>query len=132
MIYFPRKFYDSILQAARDNKTEEICGLIGGELNGEDKSVKKNYFLENTDHSDVHFSINPKEQLDAVRDMRSGGLIPLGCFHSHINSGAEPSAEDIRLAYDKEASYMILSLLNNELKSFRIDGGAFEEELVIE
>ena len=65
--------------------------------------------------------------------MRAKGLVPLGNFHSHPESPSRPSEEDKRLAYDKEASYMIISLMDIEnpvLKSFRIvDNVSTEEEI---
>ena len=59
--------------------------------------------------------------------------MPLGNFHSHPESPSRPSEEDKRLAYDREASYMIISLMDIEnpvLKSFRIvDNVSTEEEI---
>ena len=85
------------------------------------------------DHSNEHFTMNPKDQLNAVKDMRAKGLVPLGNFHSHPESPSRPSEEDKRLAYDKDASYMIISLMDIEnpvLKSFRIvDNVSTEEEI---
>ena len=80
--------------------------------------------------------MNPKEQLAAIKDMRAEGLVPLGNWHSHPESPSRPSDEDKRLAYDKTASYMILSLMNKDepvLNSFHIEGtDSTKEELVIE
>jgi proteasome lid subunit RPN8/RPN11 len=134
MIKLPKKFYDDIFAAAKEGRPEEICGLIGGVKDGDVREVKEIYLLENIDHSNEHFSMNPKDQLAAVKDMRAKGLVPLGNFHSHPESPSRPSEEDKRLAYDKEASYMIISLMDIEnpvLKSFRIvDNVSTEEELV--
>lgn len=133
MIRLPEGIYRRMLDAAVSS-SEEICGLLGGEIRGAKKLVKKIYFLENTEHSDAHYSVNPKEQLDAVRDMRKSGLIPIGNFHSHPKSTSEPSGEDIRLAYDHDTAYLILSPLNKPyLRAFCIDNGQFVgEELIIE
>lgn len=63
--------------------------------------------------------------------MRANGFVPLGNWHSHPESPSRPSDEDKRLAYDKTASYMILSLMNKDapvLKSFTIDGNYAEQE----
>jgi proteasome lid subunit RPN8/RPN11 len=134
MIKLPKKFYEDIFAAAKEGRPEEICGLIGGVKDGDVREVKEIYLLENIDHSNEHFSMNPKDQLAAVKDMRAKGLVPLGNFHSHPESPSRPSEEDKRLAYDKEASYMIISLMDIEnpvLKSFRIvDNVSTEEELV--
>ena len=136
MIKLPKHFYDDIVEYGKNGVPEEICGLIGGIVSGADKEVKEIYFLENIDHSNEHFSMNPMEQFKAVKDMRAKGLSPLGNFHSHPESPSRPSEEDKRLAYDKNESYMILSLMNiNEpvLRSFHIENGEVaEEELVIE
>lgn len=133
MIVLPKSFYDKILEAALKGRPEEICGLIGGIKDGDRREVKEIYILENIDHSNEHFSMNPKDQLTAVKDMRSKGLVPLGNFHSHPESPSRPSEEDKRLAYDKDASYMIISLMEPEnpvLKSFRIDGNISAEEKI--
>lgn len=136
MIRLSKTFYNQIVEVAKSGRPEEICGLLGGVVNERTKIVKEIYFLENIDHSNEHFSMNPKEQLEAVKDMRKKGIVPLGNFHSHPESPSRPSEEDKRLAYDKTASYMILSLQNiyePVLKSFSIaDGVSTEEELIIE
>ena len=83
-----------------------------------------------------HFSLDPKEQLSAIKDMRAQSFVPLGNWHSHPESPSRPSDEDKRLAYDSKASYMILSLMDLEnpaLNSLKIQGDTAEKEaLVIE
>ena len=135
MITMSKNDYEIILKHAIENLPEEACGLIAGTKDGNDKSIKKVYCLTNIDHSNEHFSLDPKEQLAAVKDMRANGLVPLGNWHSHPESPSRPSEEDKRLAYDSTASYMILSLMDNEnpvLNSFHIEGTESEkEELVL-
>lgn len=133
MIQLTESIYKKMLNAAVSS-SEEICGLLGGEIQDGVKLIRKIYFLENTEHSDKHYSVNPKEQLDAVRDMRKLELIPIGNFHSHPQSSSMPSEEDMRLAYDHDMTYLILSPLNKPyLRAFCIDNGQFiGEELIIE
>ena len=134
MIRLNKSDYDRIVAHAEKEAPVEACGLIAGELSGSDKIIKKVYILTNTDHAEEHFTLNPKEQLLAVKDMRAEGLVPLGNWHSHPVSPSRPSEEDKRLAYDSSASYMILSLMDDEpvLNSFHIEGDKAEkEELVI-
>lgn len=95
------------------------------------------YLLENVDHTNEHFSMNPKDQLAAVKDMRANGLVPLGNWHSHPESPSRPSEEDKRLAYDPTVNYLILSLMDRDqpvLKAFDIDKekNVTIEELVIQ
>ena len=88
------------------------------------------YYLTNIDASNEHFSLEPKEQLQAVKDMRARGLKPIGNWHSHPESPSRPSQEDKRLAYDSKASYLILSLMEKEavLNSFHVENGETEKE----
>lgn len=126
MIQLPRTEYDRILQHAREGLPDEACGLIGGIIDDKgNKLIRKAYLLTNVDHSNEHFTLDPKEQLAAVKDMRANGWQPLGNWHSHPESPSRPSDEDKRLAYDSKASYMILSLMDREnpvLNSFHIEG----------
>jgi proteasome lid subunit RPN8/RPN11 len=66
--------------------------------------------------------------------MRANSWLPLGNFHSHPSTPARPSKEDIRLAYDPSASYLILSLAEEipVLKAFGITGDVVvQQEIVI-
>lgn len=135
MIKLSKADYNKIIAHAESELPNEACGLIAGNIDGENKEIKKVYFLTNTDHSNEHFSLDPMEQLAAVKNMRKNGLVPLGNWHSHPESPSRPSDEDKRLAYDSKASYMILSLMDREnpvLNSFKISSSQAEkEELII-
>ncbi|SDJ39664.1 Proteasome lid subunit RPN8/RPN11, contains Jab1/MPN metalloenzyme (JAMM) motif [Lachnospiraceae bacterium G41] len=117
--------YERILAYARENLPEEACGLIAG-IDREDgvREIKKVYLLTNIDHTNEHFSIDPKDQLASIKDMRAEGLKPLGNWHSHPESPSRPSEEDKRLANDSNASYLILSLEeadNPVLNAFHVE-----------
>ena len=50
-----------------------ICRRHGPNSSSEDKNViviTKVYYLTNTDHAEDHFTMDPKEQLTAIKDMR--------------------------------------------------------------
>ena len=130
MISLKKADYEKILAHAKSCVPEEACGLIAGIKEGEDKVVEKVYLLTNIDHSNEHFTLDPKEQLSAIKDMRANGLKPLGNWHSHPSSPSRPSQEDIKLAFDSNASYMIISFMaeNPVLNSFHIENGQVEKE----
>lgn len=135
MIHMKKEDYLKMLRHARTCLPEEACGLLAGHSRGEEAWVEKVYLLENTDHSPTHFTIAPEEQLKAILDMRAQSLEQLGNWHSHPETPSRPSAEDIRLALDPTASYLILSLAEEEpvLRSFRIQSGVAEgEDLILE
>lgn len=124
MLFLKQQDYKKILEHCEKGLPNEACGLIGGRKEGENQYVEKVYLLTNVDESREHFSMDPKEQFAAVKDMRTNGYEPLGNFHSHPESPSRPSEEDKRLAYDSKANYLILSLMEEEnpiLKAFRID-----------
>lgn len=132
MIQLPERCLKEMIEAGKEAFPEEMCGLLGGEEKEGVRIVREIYVLENQDHSREHFTMKPEDQLKAIKDMRKKGLVPLGNFHSHPETPARPSEEDKRLAYDKNASYMILSLMDQAhpvLKSFRISEEAVEEKI---
>lgn len=131
MLRLRQSDYDRILDHARAGLPNESCGLIGGTIEDNIRCVRQVYLLNNLDASPEHFSMDPGEQLKAVRDMRANGFVQLGNFHSHPDTPSRPSAEDIRLAFDSKASYLIFSLENREspvLRAFRIIAGQAEQE----
>lgn len=117
--------FESIYTYALSELPDEACGLVAGtDLEDGTREIRKVYLLTNTDHTNEHFSIDPREQLRAVRDMRAQGLIPLGNWHSHPETPSRPSEEDKRLANDKKATYLILSLQERDkpvLNAFHIE-----------
>ena len=124
MIKISKSEYQNILKYSARALPYEACGLVGGRIEGQDRIVEKVYNLTNVDHSQYHFSIDPQEQFEAIRDLRMRGMVPLGCWHSHPDTPAVPSKEDERLAYDTFASYLIMSLNEPEtpvLSSYRLD-----------
>ena len=124
MLKLRKDLYDKMLKHCEGGLPNESCGLIAGTVDGDVKTVEKVYLLTNIDASREHFSMDPKEQLAAVKDARAAGLAMLGNFHSHLESPSRPSEEDKRLAYDSTAEYLILSLMepgNPVLKAFGVD-----------
>ena len=114
--------YLEMVRHARALAPIEDCGLLGGTVADGVKTVEKVYYLTNTDHSEEHFSLDPKEQFAAVKEMRANGWQLLGNWHSHPASPSRPSEEDMRLAFDSKASYFSLSLHGGEpvLNSFHV------------
>lgn len=134
MIKLLKTDFEKMIKHAKSELPNEACGLIAGTIDDDCKEIKKIYYLTNMDHSNEHFSLDPKEQLAAIKDMRANGLKLLGNWHSHPEAPSRPSEEDKRLAYDSSASYMILSLMEDDhpvLNSFRIDENISEKEVII-
>lgn len=111
-----------MVRAARDAAPLEACGLLAGR----DCHITQFYSLTNADTSSVHYSMIPEEQFAAVKDIRKLGLQMLAIWHSHPDTLAQVSQEDVRLAYTPGVVYVILSLAQPDgpkLRGFEINNG---------
>ena len=129
MIRIPQAIHDDLIVQAREGFPLEVCGVLGGV--GEDISAI--YRMTNTDASNEHFMMEPREQFAVVKDLRSKGLTMLAVYHSHPETPARPSEEDIRLALTPGVSHVIISLADHQqpvVKSFKIDQGKVDPEPV--
>ena len=127
MIRIPAAIHDDLIAHAKEGFPLEVCGILGG--TGDTGSVI--YRMTNTDASNEHFMMEPKEQFSVVKDLRAKGLAMLAIYHSHPESPARPSEEDIKLALTPDVSYVIVSLADAELpdiKSYKISSGKVEPE----
>jgi proteasome lid subunit RPN8/RPN11 len=125
-ITIPEDKFNQMYENAMKVRPEEACGLIAGHDEEDKRVIEEVYILTNIDHTNEHFTIDPKDQLTSIRDMRARGLKPLGNWHSHPETPSRPSEEDKRLANDSKASYLILSLAeegNPVLNAFHVEGG---------
>ena len=125
MIRIPKAIHDDTIAHAKEGFPLEVCGILGG--TGESVSVM--YRMTNTDASNEHFMMEPKEQFAVVKALRAGGEQMLAIYHSHPESPARPSPEDIRLALTPNVCHLIVSLSDRDnpvAKAFRISDGAVE------
>lgn len=117
-----------IFSQGRAEAPLEACGY----LSGTDDKVFKRYPMINIDKSEEHFSLDPKEQFAALKDIRRTGQKIIAVYHTHPASPARPSEEDVKLAVDPDLIYVIASLLDPEMiKAFKIKEGKANEEKVI-
>lgn len=126
MLKLNRSIYDAIIVHAQTGLPHEVCGYLA-EKEG---LVVAYYEMTNTDAAEDHFSMKPEEQFKAIKDMREKGLKLKAVYHSHPETPARPSEEDIKLAHDPAVSYVIISLAGTDpvLKSFRISKGQVSAE----
>lgn len=105
----------------------EACGFLAGK-NGR---VQKVYPMTNVDQSPISYAMDPKEQMQVMRQMREAGEEMLAIYHSHTATEAYPSPVDVKLAVYPEVSYVLVSLKDPEnpvMRSFRILNNTIEEE----
>jgi [CysO sulfur-carrier protein]-S-L-cysteine hydrolase len=126
MLRISQQIINDLFEHAQTGLPEEVCGYLAGT----GREVTRQFRLTNIDHSNEHFSFDPKEQFQVMREARKAGLEILANYHSHPETPARPSLEDIRLAYDPNISYVIVSLAAEipDVKSFLIKNGVVERE----
>ncbi len=148
MIQIPKKIIEEIFTHARKDAPIEACGYLTGEktcivsncsidrpmdIIVEEPVVRKRYPMRNVDASPEHFTLDPREQLQVIKQARAEGQTLLAVYHTHPASPARPSEEDIRLAFDPTISYVIASLFEKKetIRSFQIKQGQVEEENIL-
>ncbi len=124
MLRIQRSVVRAILGHGKREAPLEACGYLAEK----DGIIVRHYELTNMKESERYFSMDPVEQFAAVRSMRAAGYKLRAAYHSHPKTPARPSQEDVRLAYDVDLSYVIVSLLDNNIKSFKIKNAELEIE----
>lgn len=110
MLKVTKEVIKQIKKIALNALPNEGCGYLAGNNN----TITHCYELTNTDHSPEHFSFDPREQFETLKDAQQKGLDIIANFHSHPETPARPSEEDIRLAFDPDIYYGIISLADND------------------
>ncbi len=118
-IAIPSKIIGLIREQAIKERPNEACGYLAGN----DTSVAARYAMRNIDQSPDHYSFDPREQFEALRWARGKNLQLIATYHSHPISPARMSEEDIRLAVDPNVFYCIYSLLDSEIRAYRVGAG---------
>jgi proteasome lid subunit RPN8/RPN11 len=67
----------------------------------------------------VRFTLDPRAYIHADGEARRRGLIVVGCYHSHPDHPAVPSATDASLAWD-DFLYLILPLTDSAIAPPRV------------
>jgi len=124
-----RQVLAGMVAHSREAAPCEACGYLAEQ----DGLAEHMFRLTNVDQAPDHFSMDPAEQFRTVREIRNRGLRLRAVYHSHPETPARPSAEDIRHAVDPHLSYLIISLsaCKRSVRSFRMQQGILQEETII-
>ncbi len=131
MIIFKDEQIKDLFAYCNKGLPNESCGLLAGIIRDGVKTVTQIFYLRNIDESPEHFSMDVNEQFKAISQIRKSNLELIGNFHSHPSTPSRPSAEDIRLAFEPNLSYVIISLQDREhpvINSFNMKGGIAEKD----
>jgi proteasome lid subunit RPN8/RPN11 len=135
--------YAQIVAQGREGKPLEICGLLGGRIEGESHVVEAVYPITSDDQSPLTYTLNAGEHMRAEKDIRARGLEVVGIYHTHPATVPYPSVTDVARAHWGEwddllypdVSYLIVSLRdpeNPEPHSYKINGRRIPEDIAEE
>jgi len=133
-----KSVYDEVIEHSKALKPVESCGYLAGTISESptepvDLKIITLHKMTNLDNEPDHFTFDPKEQFAALKAARSEGQALLAVYHSHPESPARPSQEDLRLLKDPNMIYVIVSLEHNQpdMKAYRIVNEVVTELTVI-
>ncbi len=121
----------AIIAHARRDHPDEACGVIAGPA-GSDRAERL-IPMANAERSPTFYRLDAAEQLRVWREMDDRDEVPVVIYHSHTATEAAPSRTDIAYASEPRAHYLLVSTRDpdvEEVRSYRIDGGAVTEEEV--
>jgi proteasome lid subunit RPN8/RPN11 len=127
MFRLSKKQVDELINHARECVPREACGILAGKGD----KVEKVYKMTNTSEEPENcYFMDPREQLNVMKEIRQQELDLVGIYHSHPASEARPSARDIELAFYQDAAYLIISLKDREnpgCRAFKLKDKNIEE-----
>jgi proteasome lid subunit RPN8/RPN11 len=136
MIIIEPKIKECLIEDAVNDFPDECCGFLYGlEDDQSNRNILEIGVVQNSKPGDKtrRFEISPIEYMNAEQYALEKKWQLLGVYHSHPNHPAIPSEHD-RLAAQPFFSYVIISVLNNEiitLRSWRLnEEEQFEEEKI--
>jgi proteasome lid subunit RPN8/RPN11 len=126
-LYIPETILECIISHARETAPAECCGYLATDGWTARKLIK----MTNVDESATHYTMDPAEQFEALRQAREAGLQLRVVYHSHPETPPRMSAEDLRLAHDQSVIYLIYSLATREARGYTVSRHAVDEEISI-
>ncbi len=125
ILQIEEKILTAMLAHGRREEPNEACGYLASK----DGVVGYHFELHNMDAAPDHYTMDPKEQFATIRKIREKGLQVAAVYHTHPETPARPSVEDIRLAHDPNMCYVIASLMAGmePVRAFKISQGEVKE-----
>jgi proteasome lid subunit RPN8/RPN11 len=122
---------DELLAHARQERPNEACGLLAGDLSS---GMASRYLpARNAEASPLRYTVHPDDLVRIVFGIEDAGEDLLGIFHSHTHTPAVPSPTDLRSAQYPDAFYLLATLSDPEaapraaLRAWRIADGVSRE-----
>ena len=102
----------------------ECCGLIEGRRDGDRILATALHPTRNLSSDTDRFEIDPADQFRILRAARGAGAQIVGCYHSHPDGRAEPSARDRAGAGETDFIWLITGQ-GGRIAAYLFDGNGF-------
>lgn len=132
MLTMPQGVRDDIVDHARDGTPQEVCGVLAGDRNDNQSTVRVARKVPNAASAPrVTYEIDPEILLAVIEDIEAAQMDVVGFYHSHPEGPSRPSQTDVAQATWDGYSYVIVSF-NGEpsVGSWRWCDGEFHHEPV--
>ncbi|KAA1295718.1 MAG: M67 family peptidase [SAR202 cluster bacterium] len=113
MISVPSNFVDEMIEHAVQENPNECCGILAGK----DGLISALYRVRNSTPSPYRYVMDPKDQMNVMKESDELGLDLMAFYHSHTHSPAYPSETDTRMAVESgwvDFCYVLVSLEKQE------------------
>jgi proteasome lid subunit RPN8/RPN11 len=114
---------DALRIAARSAHPNECCGLLEGVRTGDVFHVQVLHPARNLAARADRFEINAADHIAAQKAARANGRTIIGCYHSHPDGVATPSATDQAGAAQDDFLWLIVA--DDTVGSFVYRDGVF-------
>lgn len=115
-----------LLQHAENEKPNESCAVLFGDIDDEHSTVKEIFITKNIEESPTNFTISNEQLIEAYKLAEEKNMDIVGIFHSHPNSMAHPSETDKKFMQSNPVIWIIYSGISNEFKAFTLDSDISE------
>jgi proteasome lid subunit RPN8/RPN11 len=113
VISVPSNFVDEMIEHAVQENPNECCGILAGK----DGLISALYRVRNSTPSPYRYVMDPKDQMNVMKESDELGLDLMAFYHSHTHSPAYPSETDTRMAVESgwvDFCYVLVSLEKQE------------------
>ena len=113
MIAVPSNFGDEMIEHAVQENPNVCCGILAGK----DGLISALYRVRNSTPSPYRYVMDPKDQMNVMKESDELGLDLMAFYHSHTHSPAYPSETDTRMAVESgwvDFCYVLVSLEKQE------------------
>jgi proteasome lid subunit RPN8/RPN11 len=127
MLKLTRSDYDALRRHGEETYPHECCGVLLGQMDGNERIVTSVVRAGNTRTDSAHnrYNIDPRELVRIQREGRERGEDIVGFYHSHPDHPARWSQTDLAEAHWYGCSYVITSVEKGEAvltNSFELTG----------